>query len=219
MSLSHRSRDSHHTDHLANEGNDYEQLLVRLDTYIRDLACKNIPRDSIPPEVLDLEVDELAQNVRIKFWLAMRREAIMHHKAYIRRIVQTEVVNMIRKYNRGGSLPLDDDGELRQGQVLMMTRQYMSDPADEVEYQESMAHSTDTLLKGVLQLPSQQQRAVVCTLKEKVDDLLPLVELFANHNLDIRNMNWSQDKSEMQSLRTSLSVARRKLRSMHDEYA
>ena len=62
-----------------------EEILVRFDAYIVMLV-QNKARSSTNiahPDVLDLEIDEITQRVRIKFWKALLTKEIEHHKAYI----------------------------------------------------------------------------------------------------------------------------------------
>ena len=57
------------------------------------------------PEVLDLEIDEITQRVRIKFWQALLKKKIEHHRAYIRSIVSLNQFNDIGR-RRKTPLPL-----------------------------------------------------------------------------------------------------------------
>jgi len=65
----------------------------------------------------------------------------------------------------------------------------------------------------ILKLPTRQQRAMICALKDQVADILPLTEAFAARGLDIGAINWPRKKDEVRQLRASLGVARAKLRS------
>src|ERR1700680_3996686 len=99
---------------VSEEDNDPEETLVRYNLYIVALvgqmarSSSNLAR----PEVLDLEIDEVVQRIRIKFWHALNVKHIDHPKAYIKTMVRNEFNDLSRK--RKPPLPLitDDDGEL-----------------------------------------------------------------------------------------------------------
>jgi hypothetical protein len=58
---------------------------------------------------------------------------------------------------------------------------------------------------------------MVCALKDQIADILPLVDLFLPCGIDIESMHWSETAGELQSERTSLSVARKKLRTLRKQ--
>jgi len=55
---------------------DIQEILVRFDPYIVMLVQKKASSSSniARPEVLDLEIDEIVQKVRIKFWQALLKK-------------------------------------------------------------------------------------------------------------------------------------------------
>src|SRR5262249_41436148 len=85
---------------------DIEEILVRLDPYIVALVEKMARRSSniARPEVLDLEIDEIVQRVRIKLWKALMVKLIEYPRAYIRTIVNNEFNDIPRR--RKAPLPL-----------------------------------------------------------------------------------------------------------------
>ena len=84
------------------------EILESVDGFIQSQACSKVPRGVVPPEVLDLERDELAQQTRIKLWKALQVREVKNIKAYINVIIIHEVVNMVRKYRRSVPFPSDD---------------------------------------------------------------------------------------------------------------
>jgi hypothetical protein len=60
---------------------------------------------------------------------------------------------------------------------------------------------------------------MICELKDQIADLLPIAEAFWEHGVDIRAINWSQDRRELRSQRVSLAVARKKLRASRQKYS
>jgi len=193
---------------------DVDAVLEQYDEYIVALARKNIPHTVAPPEVLDLEIDELAQNSRIKFWLTLQKRQITHSKTYIRSIVQNESVNLLRQHKPFLSLPADEDGELYQGDLLVTPSEGMQDPLDELEREEMIADYITKAVDDVLKLPACQQFAMICSLKDQLDDVLLLIEEFKDHQVGIEEINWPEEKEEIQRVRASLSIARKKLRSL-----
>lgn len=97
--------------------NEIDGILRQNDEYILAMARKKVPRHIASPEVLDLEIQELAQKSRIKLWKALQQRHITHIEAYIRCIVHSASIDMIRNSKSDLPLPLDEEGELYQGNV------------------------------------------------------------------------------------------------------
>src|SRR5438045_1273113 len=146
---------------------DVDAILEQHDEYIVALARKNIPRTVALSEVLDLEIDELAQKSRIKFWLALQKRQITYPKIYIRYIVQSESVDLFRQHKPILSLHTDEDGELYQGNLLLTLGEGMQDPLDELEREEMIADYITEAVENVLKLPPCQQFAMICSLKDQ----------------------------------------------------
>ena len=189
-----------------------EEVLERYDPYIKEVARKKVPRNVVPPEVLNYEIDELAQRVRIKLWSMLEKKCITNPKAYISRIMYTEVVDMVRQYQSTVPLSLDDDGELYQGDMIATPNEGMGDPAYEFEQAETFDHLTYQTFEAVMKLPCCQQRAMIWSLKTRLDNPLPLMNMLSKHGANIDEINLPQGKDELRSFRTSLSIARKKLK-------
>lgn len=196
-----------------NGSDQQEKILKEYEPYIRTLVWKQLPRNMIHPDVLDLDVDELVQNSRVKLWLALKKRQVTSIKAYIRSIVHSEIVDMMRRRHPTLPLPLDEDGELYQGNVIATPGEGMCDPAYEVEQEELVAEDILETVDGVLKLPPAQRRAMICSLKERIDDLLALTEAFEAREVDIEAVHLPEEAAEVQKTRASLSIARGKLRS------
>jgi DNA-directed RNA polymerase specialized sigma24 family protein len=193
---------------------DVDAVLEKHDEYIVALARKKIPPTVASSEVLDLEIDELAQMARIKLWLALQKQQIRYPKSYIRCIVQTETVNMLRQHKPILSLLTDEDGEFNQGNLLAIPSEGTQDPLYELEREEMIADYIAKVVDDVLKLPACQQFAMICSLKDQLDDVLLLIEAFKDRQVEIEEVNWPEEKEEIQRIRASLSVARKKLRSL-----
>jgi RNA polymerase sigma factor (sigma-70 family) len=196
---------------------DIDKVLEQYDGFIRALARQNIPHTVTSADVIDLDIDELAQITRFKLWLALQKQDIRHMKAYIRRIVHNEAINMMRQYKPVEPLITSDEGELYQAHVMIASGQAIQDPAEEIEQEEMLSSYSSKLTEAVPKLPPQQQRAMICALKDQIADILPLVDLFLPFGIDIENIHWPETEGELQSVRTSLSLARKKLRASKKE--
>jgi DNA-directed RNA polymerase specialized sigma24 family protein len=200
-----RPADSTSEDHL-------EALLETVNPQICDLVRSKVPRKVIPAEVLDLEIDELVQRVRIKLWQALRDGRVQNLKAYLRCIVSTECVDMVRRYKKAMPLLCNEEGEIFQGSVMMIDEQESQDPAEAYERQESLDDSIELCIYLLLHLPKLQRRALLTALKDRIADTLPLLEEYARRGPDLEQARWSENAQQLKSQRSSLSIARKKVR-------
>ena len=187
-----------------------QEILVRFDSYIVMLvqhkACNssNIAR----PEVLDLEIDEIIQRVRIKFWQALLKKEIEHHRAYLRSIVSNEFNDIGRRRKAPLPLPTDEDGELYMGNVLVNESKEFADPALAFEKEETLNDLMELTAQAVHDLPPRMQRAMINHLKDEVDNLISLTEAFAKYNIALKSIQWPEDPVDSKRLKASLSPAR-----------
>src|SRR6266487_1301277 len=187
-----------------------QEILVRFDSYVVMLVQKKACSSSniARPEVLDLEIDEIIQRVRIKFWRALLTKHIDHHRAYIRSIVSNEFNDLGRRRKAPLPLPTDEDGELYMGDVLLSESNELADPAIAFEKEEA----TDDLLKLTVQvvtdLPPRMKLAMINHLKDQVDSLIRLTEAFEKRAVNIKTMKWPEDPADSKRLKASLSPAR-----------
>jgi DNA-directed RNA polymerase specialized sigma24 family protein len=187
-----------------------EEILVRFDSYIVILVQKKACSSSniARPEVLDLEIDEIVQRVRIKFWKALLTKEIEHHKAYIRSIVSNEFNDIGRRRKAPLPLPTDEDGELYMGNVLLSESRELADPAVEFEKEEVMDDLMELTAQVVTDLPPRMQRAMINHLKDKIDNLIRLTKAFEKHEVNIKAIKWSDDPADTKRLKASISPAR-----------
>lgn len=162
------------------------------------------------------EIDELAQKIRIKLWRISQKEHIFCPRAYINRVAHNEAIDMVRKYKSTLPLPTDEDGEFYQGNLLVTHIEGMLDPARSLEQQEEIIDRVTRAIEDVLLLPLCQRYALICTIKNQIEDILPLPDASTKLGVDIETINWPSEKEAVQRLRASLSVARKKLRSLKD---
>jgi DNA-directed RNA polymerase specialized sigma24 family protein len=186
------------------------EILETLDNDIRDLARRKIPRSIVPPEILDIEVDELAQRIRIKLWSALQKVYVVNLKAYTIQIARTVAIDMARKYQKSSTVPIDDYCE--QGEITTAFGYGMQDPAIEYEQKESFATKTEALVNGIHQLPPQQRYAMLCDLKDCAATIPLLMIALVKYDLGLELIHWPTEEGELKSIRTSHSIARSKLK-------
>jgi DNA-directed RNA polymerase specialized sigma24 family protein len=202
-----------------------ENSTARVDEILNEVnrMLKRIAREQLPGAIVrrgteEMEADDLAQHTLIKLWEEMQKKTITHYRAYARSILHNAAMDMVRRYQPTSQLPLNEHGELMQGQLLFAGVEAATDPICQVERQDTLIHSMRMIVNDVLALPPQQRRAMICELKDQIADLLPIAEAFWEHGVDIRTINWSQDQRELRSQRVSLAVARKKLRACRQKY-
>jgi len=190
-----------------------EELLEQYDSYIVALVRQRVYRTKIGDlPISDLECDEIIQQVRIKFWTMLSQKNVEYPKAYLRMIVHTIMIDKQRARKPPLPLPVDEEGELYAGTVIAQTQEEMENPANEFEQEEAVRELLERTAAAVASLPPRQQRAMIASLAERVDNVLQLVEAFKKYRIDVLT-NWPEDKQEHLLLKASLSIARRKIAS------
>ncbi len=200
------------------DAHEIDEILRQNEDYIVTLARDKVPRHIASPELLDLEIQELAQRSRIKLWKTLQKNHITYIKAYIRCIVHSVSMDMIRGFKPDLPLPLDEEGELFQGNVLVALGEGMQDPLYELEQKERVAEYIAQVVDVLRLLPPCQRRVMICSLKDQLDDVLTLAQAFKNFEINIEAVRWPSKKKEAQNLRASLSVTRKKLRARMTEF-
>ncbi len=193
---------------------DAEAFLSEYDTYIHTQARKQMlnARRLIHADVLDMEVDELAQKTRIKLWQAWQKQYITNPKAYISRIAYTEFISMLRQHRPIDQLPLDDDGEVYQGNVMCAFSQESLDPAEQVVQADTGRYYLREAMEEITALPQRQQLAMLCQLKENLDDLHSFMYECRARDIDAEALERPTRGEELQAMRSSTTIARKKLR-------
>jgi RNA polymerase sigma factor (sigma-70 family) len=195
------------------DGSDQEEILRKYEPYIRSLVRKQYPHGLVHPDLLDVALDDVVQDTWVKLWLALRQSRITNIKGYIRCIVHSEIVNMIRRYKATLPLPVDEDDELDQNKMIVAQGEGLRDPACEIEEREAATEYMAETVEQVLTLPPRQKQVMICALRERIDDLLALIRAFEARTVDIGEVRSPEGMGEVLKARASLSIARRKLRS------
>jgi DNA-directed RNA polymerase specialized sigma24 family protein len=191
---------------------DIDELLEQHDRYINALARKKIPRNLIPPEMLSDEIDELAQKIRIKLWQVLQKQQIIYPRAYLNCIAYTESIDMVRRYKSAQTLFIRTDCETYPGNSKEGPDEGVEDPAKKLEQEEEITGWLKGIAEEVCMLPPRQLQAMICSLKDQIDDFLPLLDALRSRGVYIEEINWPCDREEVRRLQVSLSIARKKLR-------
>ena len=190
-----------------------EVILVQHDQYIVALveqkACgsSNVGR----PEVLDLEIDEIVQRVRIKFYKALLSRHIDHPKSYIRTIVENEFRDLSRKRMPPLPLQTDEDGELYMGDIVVTESEGLSDPQEVVIEEERVSELMEFAAPAISKLPPRQRLAMICKIKEEVGERIEVIDAFVDCFIEIEEFQWPEDEAEKTLLKASLPAARQNL--------
>lgn len=183
-----------------------EMILTDVDGYIVAQVKKLLygQHNSRYEDFNDLEVDELTQRVRIKFWKTLEKGQVLHPYSYVKRVVYSEFIDMKRQQKRTVALPIDDE------EVVDLSHG-IADPADEVIQRLEFHNFLQRIVDMIVELPPRQQLAMIYWLWEKVDDTVQLHSVLRGHGFDIDCMKLPSAKAERHAMLASLSVARQKL--------
>lgn len=200
---------------------EFDVLVKPLIPYINALARKSVIRIFGYVDLWEHDVDDIVQQTLIQLWLAYRRTSIGNIRAYARRIVHHETINVLRRRRPDIVLRLQrgDDGEVYlDNQLYAQSQDEASDPQRVVEQQEQRCELMTGVGEAVSDLPAHQRDAMICELREKIDEGLQFIEAALQKRGVDSNKDWPEGKREKQRLQASLSPARRKLKEMFETY-
>jgi DNA-directed RNA polymerase specialized sigma24 family protein len=193
-----------HSSASSTEPNEMSRLLEQQDAYIRKLAYEILRYDD--------RVDDLIQLSRIKLWQAASARPIINLKAYIRCIVKSAYVEIMRQKRAGDQLLMSEEGELLCGQILFEPGEEAHDPLEVIEAREALKERLNLLVDIIIALPPRQRRGFVCRLKDRVDDPSLLVKACKERELDIESEHWPADQIDRHNLEASVAWANRKIK-------
>jgi DNA-directed RNA polymerase specialized sigma24 family protein len=190
-----------------------EIAFSELDSHIRTQVSKTVHHHSwlFPPGTIDMVADDIAQDIRISLWEISHRKQINTPKPYINTMVHHKVADLARRHRPIYPMPLDEYGELYQGDMIISASLDMGDPSHKVEQEEIERGSIGTIIKFILTLPCIQQQAMLCMLKSLSRDFSELEIALQEQGIDISQYDWPGDPAEMQKLKASLFIAKKKL--------
>ncbi len=193
------------------------EFLIQYDECIRTIARKAIPRGIFSEDVLDLEIDNLAQCIRIKLWESRQKRFIVNPKAYIRTIARTKVIDLVRCHRETISLFTEENGGPNLSDLLAAQNEGFRDPAYEIEREEISIGSLAKLVDAILALPSRQRHAILYSLKMSSDEVPLVINALKARGVDVVAIDPLDKKSEG-LLKASLFVTRKKLQWLREEF-
>ncbi len=193
------------------------EFLVEHDAYVRVAARNAIKPGLFSEDMLPLEIDELSQTIRVKLWKSYQKHSITNPKAYIQMIAHTTAVDIVRRHRPTLSLSTDENGESSLGDFVVAQQKGHQDPAYEIECEEIDPDFLTKLVNAILSLPPRQKQAVLCSLKNYLSDILPLVNVLKTYGIDVETLAQPNEENEIYLLKASLSVARKKLQWLREE--
>ncbi len=186
---------------------DVSEILEQVDPYIVAQVEKILAGS--PDIAPRMERDELAQRVRINLWRALQVRPIRNIKAYVRRIVHNEFVNVLRGREPPLPLPMTEDGELLECTMPGSSGEDMLTPESELEQKETVIYLADEAAAAISTLPPRQKDAMTALLYERLDNLILVVDSFKQFDMDIEAARWPAEEDEKRLLKSSISAARR----------
>ena len=168
----------------------------------------------VPSNIGPIDSEDVAQEAFMKLWIISQKQPIENPKAYIRRIVRTTVVDMVRKFKPHlyQALPVDEDGEIQEGNLVVIPGAELGDPEAILEEKEAVEELMGELVDVVSELRPRQMHSTICTLKDRVDDLIQLVDALQEKGIE-SELQWPLGTTERQRLQASYSPAKRKVAS------
>jgi len=163
-----------------------------------------LPNGLVHPAILDLVLEDIAQDVSINFWrCVVQRKSIRSYDAYIARMIHNRRFDEIRARTRPGRPQMvaiiDDEGMIEDNSLVL--------PADEVERGILVIQLIHQIAAAVAKLPTRQQLAITCSLLEKADNLPLMKEVLRLHGVNT-SVQWPEDKERKRVLQASLPPAR-----------
>lgn len=194
------------------DSSDIELVLEHYSGYIVEQVEKLVGHHSNIYCTSMLDKDDIIQLVLIKFWQALKKKEIAYPRAYIKRMVYNEFVNMLRGCKP--VLPLsmnDEEEEIRDSSTMLIPCEEKDLPEFQVEQEDAAVSCAKRVAKAIGTLAPRQKRAMECFLHEHMDDPGQFKEAFMAYNLNVKNAKWPTTKAERQLLNASLSAARTKV--------
>ena len=192
---------------------DLTALLEQLDPYIvmQGEAFGRTHPHFAHPSILDLEITEVIQRVRIKLWEKLQEQhPITYYKTYIKTMIHHAFIDEMRKRKRFLPLLLDEYGEI-EGTLVAMYSDYTLDPASAFEQYVEADELINTVVEAIAHLPERQKFAIICQLRERVDDLIQLDSTLQAHEVNMNTIVWPSKLAEKQLLKASIPPARKKI--------
>ena len=209
--------DAHFVQNISATTNDMRSdltaLLEQFDPYIvmKGEAFGRTYSHFAHPAVLDLEITEVIQRVRIKLWEKLQAQhSITHYKTYIRNMIHHAFIDEIRKKKFFLPLLTDEHGEI-EGTLVAIYNDYSLDPASAFEQRVEANELINSVVEAIVHLPERQKLAILCQLRERVDDLIQFDSTLQAHEVEANTIVWPSKPAEKQLLKASIPPARKKI--------
>ena len=192
---------------------DLTALLEQLDPYIimQGEAFGRTHPHFAHPAILDLEIKEVIQRVRIKLWEKLQAQhPITSYKTYIKTMIHHAFIDEMRKKKHFLPLLTDEYGEI-EGTLVATYGNYTLDPASAFEQQAEADELINKVVEAIAYLPERQKFAIICHLRERVDDLVQLDSTLHAHEVNAKTIVWPSKLAEKQLLKASIPPARNKI--------
>jgi DNA-directed RNA polymerase specialized sigma24 family protein len=191
---------------------------VDLNASVLDLLQKHNLRSFVPLYVQSSETDDVVQTALTNVLPKLQSGHVDNLKNYLGKAIRNAASDTKRKHQHSYPLPLDENGELYQGSPLGMSSEGWRDPADVFEQKQNLRDLIAQIVDHILTLPPHQRVAVLCEIKNIVDDIPFLAESLLQHEVNIAFIQPPIEEKEKQRQRASLYAARKKLRSSREIY-
>jgi RNA polymerase sigma factor (sigma-70 family) len=195
---------------------DRDALLERYNFAYILAQVKRIVRfhmEAAHPAIVDLELEDIAQEVHIRFWQKLRTTHIEKPDAYIRQMINHAFADVMRRKQLRGTvqLPTTSDGELFEGGMLGKAGESISNLEAEFEEKQAVTLRTEKVATAISTLPPRQKNAIECSLYERWDDFQQFKDTFKLHGVNIEGAQWPAGNVEKHLLKASISAARRSI--------
>jgi DNA-directed RNA polymerase specialized sigma24 family protein len=186
-----------------------DETLERYEPYIRT----QVKQKALSyPKMAEQNLDDIAQNVRIRFWQRLCVEKIEHPKAYLQRMIDHAFIDFARSQKRGGQailLSVPSSSEQKEEAIPDICDMTMPDPETDVVQREAACTRAIQSARAIEHLPPRQKLAMECSLCERLDDPAQFGPLFRACHVNVENAQWPAAEQDKRRLKASLSAARR----------
>jgi DNA-directed RNA polymerase specialized sigma24 family protein len=188
-------------------------LVTHYEPYIRMQVIRKAPiyRLLVHPDVVDMELDDIAEHVLVGFWQKLCTGTIHYPEAYIQRMIDYAFLDILRRQKRQGvpvPLSLMPEDDPSRESVLEMCDETALDPETDLIQQESASQRARQIARALGQLPPRQKLAMECSLCEHLADIVQFSPTFTAYHVNIENAQWPGTEEEKRRLKASLFAAR-----------
>lgn len=159
----------------------------------------------------EFDAQDIALEVLYTFMRKKEEVIFQSPDAYLGAIIRSKIRDYLRRQQRLSRLSImsistfldehDLDIPDRLGDRLV-------DPANEIDEKLTCKDFINDLADAIAELPSRQQRAMICTIIEKYNNPEPLILALCQRGINESQMHWPKDQEAKRVLQASLPAAR-----------